>query len=277
MFFIVSKIIGMVLYPLHLLILLLGFTAILARLKKNIPSSARKKKRLIPRLYYVALTLTLFFAANLVFPVLPYMAVASLEHRFPQPDLDEINPSIVVVLGGWQGSGASFTTETSPPISSAGDRLIAGLILAQQFPEAKFYFPGGLKMQHDGASESEITHAVIDGLGLNKRQFIIEGESRNTEENAVYIRAMVDRPEDAEIVLITSASHMPRSIGSFQAVGINPIPYPVDYKTSRSGIKWTLFYRNGMTLMHTALHEWIGLTAYYMTGRIPTLLPHVEE
>ncbi len=273
MFFYLSKIIAIILHPIHLFVLLLMAYGVLSFLAK--PNLTNKKKLLfsIPRLRAITLFLTVFVGFNLVVPVLPYYAVQALEHRFPQPEAPNLNPEVIIVLGGWQGPGASFTSPDAPPISSAGDRLVAGLILAKKFPQAKLYFPGGLKMDHIGVSEDEISHAAIKGLGLPTSQVIIEGESRNTAENASYIRAMMDDQRQGQVVLITSASHMPRAIGSFQKEGLNPLAYPVDYKTNAQEMPWTLVYKQGGLLIGTALHEWLGLVAYYITRRTTQLLP----
>ena len=273
MFFYLSKIIAIILNPTHLFVLLLVIFSLLSFLAK--PNLPKKKKLLfsITRLRAITLFLTVFVGFNLVLPILPYYAVRTLEHRFPQPATQDLNPEVIIVLGGWQGAGASFTSPDAPPISSAGDRLIAGLILAKKFPQAKLYFPGGLKMDQIGASEDAISRAVIKGLDLPASQVIIEGESRNTAENASYVRAMMDDSRQGKVVLITSASHMPRAISSFQKEGLNPLAYPVDYKTHAQEMPWTLVYKQGHILMRRALHEWVGLVAYYITGRTTQLLP----
>ena len=273
MFFYLSKIIAIILHPIHLFVLLLMAYGVLSFLAK--PNPHKKKKLLfsIPRRRLMTLFLAIFVGFNLVVPVLPYYTVQALEHRFPQPEAADLNPEVIIVLGGWQGAGASFTSPDTPPISAAGDRLIAGMILAKKFPQAKLYFPGGLKMDHIGVSEDEISKITIKGLGLLESQVIIEGESRNTAENASYVRAMMDDSRQGQVVLITSASHMPRAIGSFQKEGLNPLAYPVDHKTNDQEIPWTLVYKQGESLMGTALHEWVGLIAYYVTGRTPQLFP----
>lgn len=273
MFFYLSKIIAIILHPIHLFLLLLVAFSLLSFLAKLSHASKKKSLFSLTRLRILVLILTVFVGFNLAVPILPYQAVRALEHRFPQPQAEDLNPQVIIVLGGWQGSGASFSSANAPPISSAGDRLIAGLILAQKFPQAKLYFPGGLKMDQIGVSEDEISRATIEGLGLPSSQMIIEGESRNTAENASYIRAMMDDQQQGQLVLITSASHMPRAISSFQKEGLNPLAYPVDYKTNAERMPWTLIYKKGSSLMGTALHEWVGLVAYYITGRTTQLLP----
>lgn len=273
MFFYLSKIIAVVLNPIHLFVLLLMVYGLLSLWANRRRPSKRKSFITIPRLRAITLIVTVFVGFNLTVPILPYHAVKALEHHFPQPQAEALNPEVIIVLGGWQGAGASFTSPDIPPIGSAGDRLIAGLILAKKFPDAKLYFPGGLKMDEIGVSEKDISQAVITGLGLPLSQVIIEGESRNTAENASYVRAMMGDSQDGQVVLITSASHMPRAIGSFQNAGLNPLAYPVDYKTRADQMPWTLIYKQGGSLMAIALHEWVGLVAYYMTGRTTAILP----
>lgn len=273
MFFYLSKLIAVILNPIHLFLLLIITSLLLSIVVKKRPKRTKRAVLSLSTLRWASLTLTVFLAVNLVVPILPYQAVKALEHSFEQPDLDRVNPAVIIVLGGWQGAGASFTTPYSPPISSAGDRLITGLILAKRFPEAKLYLPGGLQRDQNAPSESDISRMVLAGLELPSSRFIIEGTSRNTAENASYIRAMVDDISRDQVLLITSASHMPRAMGSFRAEGINPIAYPVDYKTHADRIPWTLTYKSGNTLTGIALHEWVGLLAYYVTGRSAELLP----
>ena len=273
MFFYLSKIIAIILHPIHLFLIVLVAYGVLSLLAKRDRAHEKTSLFSIPRLRVFTLILTLFMGFNLAVPILPYYTVQALEHRFPQPEAQDLNPEVIIVLGGWQGAGASFTSPDTPPISSAGDRLIASLILAKKYPQAKLYFPGGLKLDHIGVSEDEISRAAINGLGLPLSQVIIEGESRNTAENASYIRAMMDDSRQGQVLLITSASHMPRAIGSFQQEGLNPLAYPVDYRTNAKGMPWTLIYKKGVDLTKIALHEWVGLVAYYITGRTPQLLP----
>ena len=76
------------------------------------------------------------------------------------------------------------------------------------------------------------------------------------------------RPSGADHISITYAARH-RSLKE----GLNPLAYPVDYKTNAEEMPWTLVYKQGQTLMGTALHEWVGLVAYYITGRTTQLLP----
>ena len=69
-------------------------------------------------------------------------------------------------------------------------------------------------------------------------------------------------------LLVTSASHMYRSVRIFEKQGINVIPVPVDYQTANS-LSWTNFdLTGGAQNWNTLLHELVGLLAYWITGKI---------
>jgi uncharacterized SAM-binding protein YcdF (DUF218 family) len=75
--------------------------------------------------------------------------------------------------------------------------------------------------------------------------------------------------------VVTSAMHMPRAIGIFRKAGFSVVAYPVDYRTASALRDWT-FPRHAagnFALAETALHEWIGLAAYWLTGKTDALFP----
>ncbi len=273
MFFIMSKIVGFVLNPLVILLLLLTAIMITSAWKNR---AKRKRQRPARITHHVMVTAFIIWTANLMMPIIPYLAVSSLEERFPLPAASTINPDVIVVLGGWQGAPSTYRGEVIPPISGSGDRLITGLILARQYPSALVTFPGGLKRRGASYGEDDISSAVINGLGLDPSRFVIEGASRNTAENAAFLKDLLSQRgvgEDGQILLITSAWHMPRAMGSFRAAGLDPIAFPTDFRTNTNGIDMSNLFMKGINITNIALHEYIGLLGYWVTGRTDHLLP----
>ena len=277
MFFFLAKLVGFIIKPLNILLLLLAGAAFI---KVIADKSRRKNQVMLRKIYRVTVIGLVIWISNLMMPIIPYQTLSLLEHRFPHPDLTATSPDVIVILGGWQGRPDTMRDVTTPPISGSGDRLITGLILAQKFPDALIAMPGGLKRFGD-LSEADISQAVLDGLKLDHNRFVIEGMSRNTAENAVLLKTMLDNMtashqqpnHDGQMILITSAAHMPRAIGAFRRAGLNPIAYPTDYMTSKSGLNiWGLF-GNGLNYTHVAMREMIGLMAYYLTGRSDAMIP----
>jgi uncharacterized SAM-binding protein YcdF (DUF218 family) len=75
-------------------------------------------------------------------------------------------------------------------------------------------------------------------------------------------------------VLVTSAAHMPRAVGSFRAIGFSVVPWPADHDTT-APVAWALRPDIGtrLTQLDDAVREWLGLLAYRLASRTEALLP----
>ncbi|MBV9969593.1 MAG: YdcF family protein, partial [Xanthobacteraceae bacterium] len=124
-------------------------------------------------------------------------------------------------------------------------------------------------------SEADVVPALFESLGVPPGRIMLESRSRNTAENAVYSKALAAPKPGERWLLVTSAMHMPRAIGAFREAGFPVEAYPVDYKTNGwqdlSGVIGSL--SSGLRQTDTALHEWIGLVAYRLTGKSSALFP----
>ena len=75
-------------------------------------------------------------------------------------------------------------------------------------------------------------------------------------------------------MLVTSASHMPRSVGVFCKTGWPVLPYPVDHQTVRGNIfRIDTGLVDNLDGLSTGIREWVGLAVYYLTGRTSALYP----
>jgi uncharacterized SAM-binding protein YcdF (DUF218 family) len=147
-------------------------------------------------------------------------------------------------------------------------------VLARQFPQAKIIFSGGsgsaLRQQFKGA---DAVAEYIDQLGLSSR-VLFENQSRNTYENALLSAELLGGVPGGQWLLVTSAFHMPRSVGIYRKQGWNVIPYPVDhYSSTETGLKLDPKLWRNLRDLNTAMREWIGLVVYYLTGKTDQLLP----
>ena len=95
-------------------------------------------------------------------------------------------------------------------LNGAAERITEFVALARRYPEARLVFTGGSGFVFTGdLREADVISDVLDGLGFDISRIAFERESRNTYENAVFSRPLVD-PEPGETwLLITSAAHMP--------------------------------------------------------------------
>jgi uncharacterized SAM-binding protein YcdF (DUF218 family) len=139
----------------------------------------------------------------------------------------------------------------------------------------KPFFVSGFsgRLNPRGWNEAEITARLFEQQGLDPARVRFEAESRNTAENARLTAAMVDAGEARPWLLVTSAWHMPRAVGSFRAAGLEVLPYPVDFRTEPSKLAWPRDVGASLHLAGIALHEWLGLIVYYVNGNSAELFP----
>jgi uncharacterized SAM-binding protein YcdF (DUF218 family) len=113
-------------------------------------------------------------------------------------------------------------------------------------------------------------------MGIAPERVTIEDKSRNTDENARFTGAIVHPEPSQRWIIVTSAFHMPRSMGIFEKAGFHPIAYPVAFRTRgrwADDLRLTFEPVRNLRIFEIALHEWIGLAAYWVSGRSDHLLP----
>jgi uncharacterized SAM-binding protein YcdF (DUF218 family) len=199
-----------------------------------------------------------------------------LEDRFPA-FVDDGRPIAgIIVLGG------SFDTLTSGArgmvsLNEAGERLTEAVSLANRYPEARVVFTGGdWTMFGEGPTEASLARRFFPEMGLDPSRVLYEGQARTTAENASRLRDLLEGAADGRWLLVTSGYHMPRAVGSFRAAGFSVAAYPVDYRTRGSEDLWypQRTVSDGLSKLDIAAREWIGLLAYWVSGRSSALYPH---
>jgi uncharacterized SAM-binding protein YcdF (DUF218 family) len=212
------------------------------------------------------------FAAAAVLPVGAWL-IAPLENRFAQPVLPERVDGIIV-LGGAIEPGIAADRNTIA-LNGNAERLVAFAALARRYPNAKLVFTGGsASLVRPELKEADWLGPFLDAAGIPRERVIIERESRNTDDNARMSKALV-KPQPGEVwVLITSARHMPRSVGIFRKQEWVVVPYPVDYVTTREvGWRVGVDLAGGLAALDAAAYEWFGLAYYRLSGRIGDWFP----
>jgi uncharacterized SAM-binding protein YcdF (DUF218 family) len=201
--------------------------------------------------------------------------ILPLEQRFPSWDSSRGEPHGVIVLGG------SFDTLVAPArgevsLNEAAERLTAIADLARRYPEARILFSGGSgRLFYNGTTESELAIRLFESFGIPRSRIEVESKSRDTDENAQFSKVLADPQPHERWLLVTSAHHMPRSIGSFRQAGFPVEAYPVDFRTRGTSDLARPFQSvsEGLRRTDTAAREWAGLVMYRLTGRIAELFP----
>ncbi|MGI4851710.1 MAG: YdcF family protein [Janthinobacterium lividum] len=217
----------------------------------------------------------LLIALVVVFLIAPLgkIGVGYLENYYPRLHHIPKDAQGIILLGG------SFDMKTSQKrgftcYNMAAGRLVEFMELAHKHPHLPLIFTGGGTRDYTKKSEADLTEEILKNMHFDLSRIKFERKSLNTLENATLTFDMIHPKPHEKWVLVTSASHMPRSVALFRHFGWHVIPYPVDYHTDES-----LSYQPTMNIYHIVafwyhgLHEWLALIRNYVRGHSETLLP----
>jgi uncharacterized SAM-binding protein YcdF (DUF218 family) len=262
LFFFLSKTLGIMLLPVNFLIGIGLLGAIL--LATRFSSLGRK-----------LLMVSALLLAICGFSPLGNLVLYPLESRFPPWDAARGAPDGIVVLGGSIDADLSVAHGTAAFTAAAG-RLIEAAALAHRYPNARVIFSGGsANLISADAREADYAADIFESLGVSRERLTMERRSRNTQENAEFSKAIAAPKSGERWLLVTSAYHMPRSVGLFRKAGFAVEPYPVDWRTGKPEdiLEFSPVAVEGLERTDIGIREWIGLTAYWVTGKIDDLLP----
>ena len=181
----------------------------------------------------------------------------------------------IIVLGGAENTYLSAVHEQAI-LKGRSERLIAGVRLARLFPDLPLIHTGGLG-DDDEWTENRVAERFFRDVGMDMSRVYLEGKAYNTWTNATESLKLIQQQglDDQGIwLLVTSANHMPRSVGAFRQAGFEVRPYPVDFNTDLAYSSLPDF-ESGKNLgnFDDAAHEWLGLLVYYITGRSSAPFP----
>jgi uncharacterized SAM-binding protein YcdF (DUF218 family) len=260
LFFVLSKTLGVMLLPTNFLI---GIGLVGAVLMAT--ALAR-----LGRMLAVASAVLLALSG---FSPLGTWLIYPLEQRFPAWDDTHGAPDGIVVLGGAINADMS-AAHGAPAYTHSVPRMIAAAALARRYPKARIVFTGGsADLLSNDAREADYAVEVFEGLGIPRERLTIERRSRNTLENAEFSRAVAAPKSGERWLLVTSAFHMPRSVGLFRKAGFAVEPYPVDWRAGVDLWAWRPLSLEGLGLVDTSVREWMGLVAYRISGKTGELFP----
>ena len=214
------------------------------------------KKRIAGGLVGAALILYIFFGTGII----SFWLLGILETRYPPlktvDGLRGVNE--IVVLTGY-----AETNPVVPPSSevnfASAFRLLEARRIFNFIPEADVIITGS-------ADAAAIMGNLLVSLGVPQMRITIENHSSNTFESAVQVQKLL---KNKAFILVTSAGHMPRAMGVFKKLGMNPIPAPTNFLSIKK-FQFTHLLPSPLHLSFSdlAVHEYLGIAWYRLTGRL---------
>ncbi len=263
MFYFVSKLFFALARPLHflLILMLLGMGLQMTR--------ARRTGIWLVNIGAICLLV-------ITFSPLARMIETPLETRFPRPDVLSPAPDGIIILGGAIDPRPTAGRPDFIAMDNSGERLTEIPRLARLYPNARIIYTGGPDQEGPGIlPEAQAARKLLIELGVAADRITIEERSMTTWENATMTRAIINPAPDSRWLLVTSAFHMPRSVGAFRKAGWpNIVAFATDYRTPDA--KFGFSARNGdenLDLFDVALKEWYGMLGYWLGGRSSDLFP----
>ncbi len=221
----------------------------------------------------VVLTVGLVLLTMFSYPPVSRMINAPLNGRYEAFSRESLHGGIpekkkaeyVVVLGGGHNSHPSIPV----PGRLYGDsliRLLEGIRIYWLNPGSRLVLSGG--GAYDPVPEARGMADVALFLGVNPDDLILEKNSLDTKDQAMMIKAIVG---DHPFVLVTSATHLPRSMALFRKMGMAPVPGPAG-PTCRAPepLMPDDFFPDSNALDNStrAIHEYVGMLWAKMRGQM---------
>ncbi len=260
-FLFLSKLLPLLIYPLGLACILLLLALFLCF----------KRSRLVFIPVSLALAI-LLIAGNMR---VSNHVIKSLEGQYLPPE-ELPQAEAMVVLGG--ATRSIDPPRILPDLLESGDRLLYAAKLYQDGKAPLIILSGGrITWQGGEGSEAENMATILGIMGVPNEAMILEPNSLNTYQNAVYTKQILEDKGIKDILLITSAAHMPRSLAIFNKQGIKAIAAPTDFLVSELDFNQGNYTTEGKILalipnaeyLHTTtvmLKEYIGTLVYRLRG-----------
>lgn len=263
MFFYLSKIVWGLAQPSILIGLILVFGLLLLLFKQRMAGTIMS---VLGAGSYIAIVV--FSAGQLL--------IAPLENGFAANPTVTAAPDGILLLGGPIDSQLT-RARGQLSLQSGAERYIEFANLLRRFPDARGIVSGGNpSLTRHSPGQAFYARDLLEKLGIDLDRVTFETRARNTYENIRFSQELAKPAEGSRWLVVTSAYHMPRALGVMRAAGWTATPYPVDFRTEGKQGRFLFTMTGGEALEVTdlAVKEWIGLVAYYLTGRSSHVLPH---
>lgn len=251
MFLLLSKILDWLLAPLSWSLLLLLWAAL-----------SRGRPRRATALVGLAAAVLVVFSMEPVSTRLQRLGESGARSTYHP----EVVYDAVVVLGGMIDAAATRASGEGE-LQDHGERVLRAFELVRAGRARAVLLSGGLLSPQPGdVPEADLLAARLARWGLPPAQVVVEGASRNTRENAIESARVAAGRGWKRLLVVTSALHLPRAMGCFRAVGLEPDALPVDRRAGDGRGQGWLPRASALVDSTDVLRELAGRVVYRVAG-----------
>ncbi|PKI16716.1 ElyC/SanA/YdcF family protein [Colwellia sp. 12G3] len=241
--FLLKKIITVLIMPINIVLLLLIFSLIVHNKK--------------PKQSIKGISLALIILLISAFPPFSDTVMTAIENDYPPYVKTNVPVDYIVVLGCGHNTNAELPV-TSQLKTCSLQRMVEALRIYQLHPEARIITSG--YGGHNLVSNADTVKQSLVLLGVPEQKIITENFPKDTEEEAELI---APRVQGTQVILVTNADHMPRSMNYFHEEGIFPIAAPTGYwvKNPESSKSWPYYVPSSKKLDQSTIawYESLGM------------------
>ena len=215
----------------------------------------------------VVLALSVLWIAST--PFVAQKFYRSLESHYPPIALEDVPVrGCMVVLGG--ALGGKVAPRVDIDMNEAVDRIYKAAALYRAGKAPAIIVTGGNQpWSKIYTAEADLSRDLWMEWGVPKDAIFLEGSSRNTRENALYSKNVIDAMTCTDALLVTSAAHMPRAVAAFNKAGVVVTPVSTDVRAVAQNLPGPMDFvpsADALAMTSSAIREWIGQKVYSWNG-----------
>jgi uncharacterized SAM-binding protein YcdF (DUF218 family) len=206
----------------------------------------------------------------LCLPAVNYVALGTLEWRYPPLDERPADVEAIVVLAGYVYRPDGTRSQAELGEDSLYRCLKAADLYHQGTPCPVLVSGGKVDPDAPGPTCAAVMRDFLAKLGVSASDLVVEDRSRTTHENAVESSRLLAQRDIHRVVLVTDAPHLLRALGCFRKQGIDAVPCGCRYRATHFDPSPLSFVPNPSEAegCEVAWHEWVGTAWYWMWGRL---------
>lgn len=202
----------------------------------------------------------IFWISLLSYPPFSALLLTPLEKSYPKVHFAQTVPKYIHVLGSGHTSNRDIPLSSELSLVSLA-RVAEGVSIYNRYPEMTMIFSGYGK--NDPVSNARKNAEMALSMGVKPEKILLLENAKDTYQEAVQAKKIIG---DQPLVLVTSASHMPRAAALFKKAGINIIAAPTDFQIKKRDSLLQFPSADGLARSEAAFHEYLGIAWSILTG-----------